>query len=93
LSPFLRLKDDARYDARNCSFLMVASKDLSMDFWSSARPSANFFFSGFSPCLKNASSPFFFSALSAPQYLVSETFSRALLSRPLISTEVLVAMT
>jgi hypothetical protein len=46
---------------------MAAIKLLSMLFWSSARPSASCFFSGFSPCLKKASSPFFFSALSAPQ--------------------------
>jgi hypothetical protein len=42
--------------------LIVESKVLSIAFWSEALEEAIFFFSGCSPCLKNASSDFFFSA-------------------------------
>ena len=49
--------------------------------------------SGFSPCLKNCSSPFFLSPFSRAKYFSPETSSTFALSRPEISTFLDVAIT
>lgn len=49
--------------------------------------------SGFSPCLKKASSPVFFAALSLEKYSDLETLSKTVLSNPETSSLVDVAMT
>jgi len=56
-------------------------------------PSAQALTSGFSPCLKNASSPLPFFTLSFVKYPSPLTFSTTELSTPLKSTFWLVAMT